>query len=329
MSQWVGFVIHERAGAGRLAIQPRNIFVIEKMNMLQSLCLENFQRHQKFSIDFDPYLSVLTGPSDVGKSAVLRALRWLINNRPAGRAFIQHGQEQVNVRLRLDDHVIIRNKGKTDNCYKLDGRVYRSFASDVPEPIAQLLNVAEVNFQGQYNSPFWFMLAPGQVARELNQIVNLQVIDRTLTNLASELRRARTAVAISRERLQESRRQRQELLWAVAAHTELKYIEKQYNIVILVQEKRARLTAILENGHKYSEVSQSVSEAQPDAQRVLSLGQEAQRIGERTRRLRGLLNDWRRWEGQERQLRKAAEKMSKELAKEMAGKCPLCGRPMP
>ena len=43
---------------------------------IESLSLHNFQCHEHLDIAFDPQLTTIVGPSDVGKTAILRALKW-------------------------------------------------------------------------------------------------------------------------------------------------------------------------------------------------------------------------------------------------------------
>ena len=52
--------------------------------MIQSLALKNFQSHKDTLIKFDPGVNVIVGSTDSGKSAIIRALRWLVWNRPIG-----------------------------------------------------------------------------------------------------------------------------------------------------------------------------------------------------------------------------------------------------
>ena len=159
--------------------------------MLEKLLIRNFQCHEKITVDFDPAVTTVVGPSDRGKSAVLRAIRWLAFNRPAGDAFIKHGAGRVSVRLRAGGRDILRERAAGSNLYKIDGKEFQAFGSDVPPEIVNALNLDAVNFQRQLDPVFWFSKSPGEVSRELNAIIDLGLIDRTLSNLASASRRAK------------------------------------------------------------------------------------------------------------------------------------------
>ena len=50
------------------------------MIYLKRVRLENFQSHKNSIIDFDRGLNVIVGPSDSGKSAIIRAIKWALYN---------------------------------------------------------------------------------------------------------------------------------------------------------------------------------------------------------------------------------------------------------
>ena len=51
---------------------------------LKSLSLENFESWESGFFEFHPGVNIFVGLSDTGKSAVLRALRLLMENKPTG-----------------------------------------------------------------------------------------------------------------------------------------------------------------------------------------------------------------------------------------------------
>jgi exonuclease SbcC len=173
--------------------------------MLTRLKIKNFQPHEVLEVELDPLVTVFVGATDKGKSSVLRSLRWLSLNDPQGEAFIRWGSVSALARLEVDGRVVIRKRGGGVNLYSLDGDKFKSFGTKVPDPIAELLNVDEVNFAGQLDAPFWFLLSPPQVSRELNAIVNLSAIDSALSNVAAAVRQAKSEVEIVEAHLREAK----------------------------------------------------------------------------------------------------------------------------
>lgn len=183
----------------------------DNRDVLKSLELKNFQAHRNFSLEPAPGITTIRGRTDAGKSSVLRALRWLCLNDLSGEGFISHGSDfsYVRLRLRLPDGTeakIVRKRGRA-NIYKLNGKVFRSFGSSVPEPVAVLLSLNEINFQRQHDAPFWFGSSAPEVSRQLNRVIDLSVIDSSLVKSAAAVRTARERITVSEERLREKKEQ--------------------------------------------------------------------------------------------------------------------------
>ena len=157
-------------------------------------------------INIDTNVVAITGPTDTGKSSILRALRWAALNKPSGIGHMRDGCDTVDVGVRLeDDTQVKRSRSKKNNSYltKHGGEVSRfdAIGSDVPESVAQVFNVGSENFQGQHDPPFWFTMSAGEVAKELNKIVDLSTIDEVAASLASKIRKKKAEVGVWKEQV--------------------------------------------------------------------------------------------------------------------------------
>jgi DNA repair protein SbcC/Rad50 len=147
------------------------------VEMLTSLHLQNFQSHKDAHLEFAPGVNAIVGESDSGKTAILRALRWLTWNRPGGDDIRSSWGGDTRTQLIIGDDIIEREKGK-ENLYLLDGLAFKAFGTDVPEEIQKALNINEINFQQQLDRPFLLDDSPGAVAGHFNKIAHLDSIDR-------------------------------------------------------------------------------------------------------------------------------------------------------
>jgi exonuclease SbcC len=159
--------------------------------MIQKLKIQNFQSHKDSALEFHPGVNVITGASDSGKTAVIRALRWLIWNRPNGDDFRSDWGGDTVVKLTVDDREIMRGKGK-ENVYSIEQpggghKMLMAFGTKVPEEVQEILNIDDTNLQKQFDSPFLISANPGEVARYFNQIAHLETIDTANTYVKGKI----------------------------------------------------------------------------------------------------------------------------------------------
>lgn len=336
--------------------------------MLEAIRILNFQKHERLEIEFDERVTSIVGPSDAGKSSILRAIRWACTNQPQGGAFIRHGEKEAVVKLKIDGEIVTRRKG-TENVYKLGKAEYKAFRGGIPDPIERHLNVSEINFQGQHDPPFWLSCSPGEASRSLNQIVDLDVIDSSLSNVVSELQRARLKVSISSERLKQAEDSKERLDWVVEADeawTEIERLRKEIDearrkeiplltlksyILILskdmeqtvemnealgkvidlgkaVVEGQDRIDRMRSDLSLAREAKASIDEEVPDMSELTSLFDDYRESCLRKASLSDRISDVRDGMEHVSDLRERQVKAKAKLAEAIGEECPLCQRPM-
>lgn len=171
--------------------------------MIKSLSLHNFQSHKQSELEFDPGVNVIVGPSDSGKTAIIRALRWLVWGRPLGDSFIHHGEHLCSVSVSVQGHVVKREKTKGgETSYSFLNRMYTAMKTEVPEQIRQFLNMGEVNIQQQLDRPFLLDSSPGEVAQHFNRVARLDVIDIGMKRILSWSRSLGQAITAKEDLLE-------------------------------------------------------------------------------------------------------------------------------
>jgi len=99
---------------------------------------KNLQSWSTFDVEIEG-LTVVTGPSDVGKSALFRALKGIVRNElPA--EWVRDGQEEpMEVRLDIGGHnIYVRRKRKGSTTYVVDGQDFAKLAGAIPDQLADL-----------------------------------------------------------------------------------------------------------------------------------------------------------------------------------------------
>jgi len=160
--------------------------------MFNAIVLKDFQSHELSELIFDKGVTVITGSSNQGKTSILRALNWVVNNRPRGAGIIRRGKDCCEVSLSIDDKIIRRVRSKNENCYYLtvDGEEIRfeALGGNVPEEIVSILNMKDINIQEQLASYFLVLETPGKVGTYINSITKLDEIDQIIFEISRLIR---------------------------------------------------------------------------------------------------------------------------------------------
>jgi len=265
--------------------------------MIERVELTNFQIHKYLVIDFDREVTTIVGRSDGGKSAILRAIRWVCLNLPAGNDFKRVGAKTVSVKLTIDGTVVERSQEGSSNLYRIGKDEWTAFGRDVPEPVADFLRISNLNFQRQHDAPFWFSETAGEVSRELNRIVDLELVDTTLKALDSSLRSSRMISQGMLEKVNHLREARKELRFVPSLCQDLKNTRSRAGQATEVQSQVSGLRASL-NVLGAASASLAMSEgALKDGKAVLILGKRTVDVSRSRKALESAIDEIRETDG--------------------------------
>ncbi len=176
------------------------------MTSIKRIIIDNFQSHEHTEIEFGPGLNVIVGPSDYGKSAVVRALRWVFYNEPRGTSFIRAGARVCKVTIELSDGTLITRlrstTGKNQYLLRRPGEeelVFEGFGNEVPAEIILASGVrkvfidennkVELNFGTQLEGPFLLAENGAVRAKVIGQLGGVHIIDLAQRSVNTDLRR--------------------------------------------------------------------------------------------------------------------------------------------
>lgn len=142
--------------------------------------VENFQSLASVEIELTG-LTAVVGPSDRGKSALVRAISAALFNLP-GEYFVRTGTESATVTVGWlkgsagDGHVVIWEKGGGKNQFTIDGAEYSKVGSKAPEPLRTFgfrdeLIGARLREEGGFEGGKW--MRP-QIAEQFDEIYLLK-----------------------------------------------------------------------------------------------------------------------------------------------------------
>lgn len=153
---------------------------------LQRVHVKNFQSIADTTLELGG-LTVLVGPGDAGKSAILRALRALCLN-DASDDDIRHGEKRATVTLTDEDGTVIewwKERG-VGGCYRAFGKEFTKTGGEVPVEIAEYLGIGRIEVDAtteltpqlsdQFDSPFIIWETGSRRARILGKATRLDVV---------------------------------------------------------------------------------------------------------------------------------------------------------
>jgi exonuclease SbcC len=174
------------------------------MVYIKKVILENFQSHKYTELEFDSGLNVIVGPSDQGKSAIIRGIKWALFNEPSGDFFIREGATECSVTVIFSNNIKVkRYRSKTKNYYYLydsDGNelVFQGFGSKVPEEIINKISLRKVlldenipsliNIGEQLEGPFLLSEKNSTRANAIGRLVGVHIIDDALKDTLKDIR---------------------------------------------------------------------------------------------------------------------------------------------
>ena len=172
--------------------------------MIRKVEIQNFQSHKNTVLEFILGTNVVIGESDAGKSAIFRAINWVITNRPLGDTFRSDWGGETRVAIyTAEGDVIERIKSSTKNLYIVNGKPLTAFGSEVPEQVSEILRMDKANIQSQMDVPFLLAVSPGEAARLLNKAASIDDIDYTISNLRGEYQKVSNNIKFNEGKLKD------------------------------------------------------------------------------------------------------------------------------
>lgn len=191
---------------------------------ISTIIIKNFQSHRHTVLNLDEHVNVILGSSDVGKTAILRALGWVFFNEPQGTAFIRAGETSASVELIYSDgYSVKRIRNKKFNGYHInhpdfdEPKKLSGFGSSVPEEIQEITGVRKFEIADKIESPITyqtqlegaFLLSESSIkkAKAIGAISNVNIIDRAIQIANSNIKDFRKNINTSEEALKNSEEQ--------------------------------------------------------------------------------------------------------------------------
>ena len=245
--------------------------------MLKQVELFNFESHRHSVIDMSNGINIFSGSSGQGKSSIRRAIMWAMTNKPNGSAMVSwsafdakgNQKEPCRVILTFDDLTIERQKGPLLNGYILNNeKTLEAVGTSLPDEVAALLNVSDVNMEDQLGAPFLLSESSGEVARYLNRIVNLDEADRFQSEVESKRQKCNKDITQTEGSIKRLSESVESLAWLDKAEQLIGQIESKDTII---EGKETTISSIKQSITDYEELSRKMDSYRDTPEKAAAL----------------------------------------------------------
>jgi len=189
----LGQIVKDKINSFSIQKSVDNGFVPSQDNVyINRVEIKNFQANKKRVIDFVDGLNVIKGESNAGKSAILRAIYWVLYDKPSGSDFITTGAKSCSVKLHLSNGYIIERKRtkSSSGSYLLTSQAgaqeFKGFSNSIPVEITNAHQMPElkingvsyrINIASQLDAPFLIGNTPSERLSLIGSLVDADRAD--------------------------------------------------------------------------------------------------------------------------------------------------------
>lgn len=301
--------------------------------MLKTLKIRNFESHRNTQLNFHPGVNVIVGESDQGKTAILRALEWVLFNNPLGEDIKSNWLEDINtyVQAEFDDGILKRKRTKSFNGYVFNDEKFQAFKNKIPESIRSFVNMDAINLLSQDDPLFMIGWKPSERGRYLNEICDMKIIDTTTSNINKEIRAGNARIKVLKETLERSEEDLADFEDLEVVEGKLAAIEQEAEKIRNLEEDCDQLTEIIENYRSIDSRKQKYAGVLKFSDRIDKLLKEQQKIVIEEKEIIWLEHFLEELEEKTEDLKEAKElkkKYHKRFEDLMPSICPLCNQPI-
>lgn len=242
---------------------------------IKKIVLRNFQSHSHTTIELSPKINIFLGKGNRGKSAVIRALKWIFFNEPQGTGFIKKGETFASCSVTLDnDYTIIRERGDKINRYVLispdNQRVeYSNFGREIPLDIKKILRIETLPIENglklspqikdQMESVYLIDETPSTLHSTLLTISGGQTVDEAIKSLSLDLDRLNRREKELKKEIEEKESSLKNYEGVDQKKNEILKIKDEIDVLKKLDDKKKKLIKIKSNYNELRKESEELN----------------------------------------------------------------------
>lgn len=229
------------------------------MRKIDEVIIKNFQSHRDKTVKFGDY-TTLVGPSDRGKTAIIRSIIWVLYNTPSGTDFITRGEDFCSVTVKFSDGLeITRSRGSKVNSYDIkfpdDTQTHlEGFGVGAVDEVVMAHGMREIDIFGskqslniceQLETPFFLAETPTNKAAIIGKLAKTEIIDLAIKNTTSDIRQKKLINKEYKQKLKSVKSEISELKGLSTLEKALDFSEKKMDSINYLNGKVNNIKSIL------------------------------------------------------------------------------------
>lgn len=224
--------------------------------------IKNFNCIKDIDLSFNPGFTILQGPSNSGKSSIVKAIENTIFNQ-SGTTNIRQGQDNYVVGIRKNGQTVSLIKGKNSK-YKVNDQIFEKFGVSQLTEVADALNIREtvlggekvrLNFSHQMSYPFLLDKTPGQMYRFIVDSSESESLSNVLKDMSKDIKDAEKSIVQNDAQLDILIKQQTELNYKLLHADTILDISNQ---ILNLDSTDSKLSHMSDIRDKYNTISKDV-----------------------------------------------------------------------
>lgn len=247
---------------------------------INSLEGADWEGYEYFLLHFSKGTNTIVGKSHSGKSSIVRALNWVMENRPQGTSYFPHSKKKkafTELSVEFDNGGIVRTRNSDINEYTIDSKDrYTALKTGVPEEVRKKSDMTSVNIQSQKDVHFFLTESPGKRAKILNEVANLEEMDKAMEIINKRFAGMSTVYDLKTKELEGNKKKLADLKWVSAAEKESNILAEMEKDLELLGERYSKIDLLKNDVDTLIDQIESLpnTEALPEIEALLDIDTE-------------------------------------------------------